>query len=153
MESLTLTRVPCVGSSGHNSSRIIHFFSNHPFLLHRWLSFLIETPYIARERESERAKATHRFREREMESEGSGVGGCSVGSIIWVRRRNGSWWPEKILGSEELDTSHLTSPCSGTPIKLLKREDVNISLSFSFSLSQVYILLMLFSDLCDYFCV
>lgn len=61
-----------------------------------------------------------------MESEGSGAGGCSAGSIVWVRRRNGSWWPGKILGPEELDTSHLTSPRSGTPVKLLGREDASV---------------------------
>ena len=130
------------------------FFSDHPFLLRRWLSFLTETPYTARERASERAKATHKERERErerdrqrerererekesereMESEGSGAGGCSAGSIVWVRRRNGSWWPGKILGPEELDTSHLTSPRSGTPVKLLGREDASVSVSLSLSL-------------------
>ncbi|XP_050254055.1 uncharacterized protein LOC126700104 isoform X2 [Quercus robur] len=61
-----------------------------------------------------------------MENEGSGAGGCSAGSIVWVRRRNGSWWPGKILGPEELDTSHLTSPRSGTPVKLLGREDASV---------------------------
>ena len=125
------------------------FFSDHPFLLRRWLSFLTETPYTARERASEsdtqreRARSTERERERErekesereMESEGSGAGGCSAGSIVWVRRRNGSWWPGKILGPEELDTSHLTSPRSGTPVKLLGREDASVSVSLSLSLS------------------
>ncbi|XP_059459427.1 uncharacterized protein At1g51745 isoform X2 [Corylus avellana] len=61
-----------------------------------------------------------------MESEGSGAAGCSAGSIVWVRRRNGSWWPGKILGPEELSTSHLTSPRSGTPVKLLGREDASV---------------------------
>ncbi|XP_039034143.1 uncharacterized protein At1g51745-like isoform X2 [Hibiscus syriacus] len=55
---------------------------------------------------------------------GSDVGG--VGSIVWVRRRNGSWWPGKILGSEELPTSHLMSPRTGTPVKLLGREDASV---------------------------
>ena len=86
---------------------------------------------IDREREREREKES----EREMESEGSGAGGCSAGSIVWVRRRNGSWWPGKILGPEELDTSHLTSPRSGTPVKLLGREDASVSVSLSLSLS------------------
>ncbi|CAL0311375.1 unnamed protein product [Lupinus luteus] len=45
-----------------------------------------------------------------------------VGSIVWVRRRNGSWWPAQILSS----TSHLTSPRSGTPVKLLGREDASV---------------------------
>ena len=49
------------------------FFSDHPFLLRRWLSFLTETPYTARERASEsdtqreRARSTERERERERE--------------------------------------------------------------------------------------
>ncbi|CAI8617124.1 unnamed protein product [Vicia faba] len=51
---------------------------------------------------------------------------CSVGSIVWVRRRNGSWWPGQILGTDDLSTSHLTSPRSGTPVKLLGREDASV---------------------------
>ncbi|XP_057462990.1 uncharacterized protein At1g51745-like [Actinidia eriantha] len=56
----------------------------------------------------------------------TGVVGCSVGSIVWVRRRNGSWWPGKILGTEELSAAHLMSPRSGTPVKLLGREDASV---------------------------
>ncbi|KAJ6836238.1 uncharacterized protein M6B38_327075 [Iris pallida] len=51
---------------------------------------------------------------------------CSVGTIVWVRRRNGSWWPGRILGPEELSASHLMSPRSGTPVKLLGREDASV---------------------------
>ncbi|XP_058778396.1 uncharacterized protein LOC131652534 [Vicia villosa] len=51
---------------------------------------------------------------------------CVVGSIVWVRRRNGSWWPGQILCSEDLSASHLTSPRSGTPVKLLGREDASV---------------------------
>ncbi|CAI8589411.1 unnamed protein product [Vicia faba] len=51
---------------------------------------------------------------------------CVVGSIVWVRRRNGSWWPGQILCSEDLSVSHLTSPRSGTPVKLLGREDASV---------------------------
>ncbi|XP_043717092.1 uncharacterized protein At1g51745 [Telopea speciosissima] len=51
---------------------------------------------------------------------------CSVGSIVWVRRRNGSWWPGRILGPNELSASHLMSPRSGTPVKLLGREDASV---------------------------
>eukprot|EP00268_Persea_americana_P024007 TRINITY_DN2350_c0_g1_i6.p1 TRINITY_DN2350_c0_g1~~TRINITY_DN2350_c0_g1_i6.p1 ORF type:complete len:873 (-),score=181.67 TRINITY_DN2350_c0_g1_i6:635-3253(-) len=51
---------------------------------------------------------------------------CSVGTIVWVRRRNGSWWPGRILGSDELSASHLMSPRSGTPVKLLGREDASV---------------------------
>ncbi|RRT65267.1 hypothetical protein BHE74_00024392 [Ensete ventricosum] len=56
---------------------------------------------------------------------GNGVD-CSVGTIVWVRRRNGSWWPGRILGPEELSASHLMSPRSGTPVKLLGREDASV---------------------------
>ncbi|XP_074566093.1 uncharacterized protein At1g51745-like isoform X3 [Curcuma longa] len=63
-------------------------------------------------------------------SEGGDGGGtgvdCGVGTIVWVRRRNGSWWPGRILGQEELSASHLMSPRSGTPVKLLGREDASV---------------------------
>ncbi|KAI4363619.1 hypothetical protein MLD38_019812 [Melastoma candidum] len=49
-----------------------------------------------------------------------------VGAIVWVRRRNGSWWPGKILSPEQLPSAHLTSPRSGTPVKLLGREDASV---------------------------
>ncbi|XP_042427101.1 uncharacterized protein At1g51745-like isoform X1 [Zingiber officinale] len=59
--------------------------------------------------------------------DGGGIGvDCSVGTIVWVRRRNGSWWPGRILGQEELSASHLMSPRSGTPVKLLGREDASV---------------------------
>ncbi|KAG4166802.1 hypothetical protein ERO13_A13G155200v2 [Gossypium hirsutum] len=54
----------------------------------------------------------------------NGAGGG--GLIVWVRRRNGSWWPGKILGPEELPASHLASPRTGTPVKLLGREDASV---------------------------
>ncbi|XP_010243122.1 PREDICTED: uncharacterized protein At1g51745-like [Nelumbo nucifera] len=59
-------------------------------------------------------------------SEGSGGVDCSAGTIVWVRRRNGSWWPGRILGPNELSASHLMSPRSGTPVKLLGREDASV---------------------------
>ncbi|CAN4089408.1 unnamed protein product [Withania somnifera] len=59
------------------------------------------------------------------EAEG-GMLECDTGSIVWVRRRNGSWWPGKILGTNELSSSHLMSPRSGTPVKLLGREDASV---------------------------
>lgn len=65
-------------------------------------------------------------RERGMESSGSEATDCIVGSIVWVRRRNGSWWPGKILGSDELSATHVMSPRSGTPVKLLGREDASV---------------------------
>lgn len=65
--------------------------------------------------------------EREMvSSENGGVRESGAGSIVWVRRRNGSWWPGKILGPDELSASHLMSPRSGTPVKLLGREDASV---------------------------
>jgi len=57
---------------------------------------------------------------------GLGLVDCDVGSIVWVRRRNGSWWPSQILGLDHLSTSNLTSPRSGTPVKLLRKEDPNM---------------------------
>lgn len=59
-------------------------------------------------------------------SECAGVKEGGTGSIVWVRRRNGSWWPGKILGPDELSASHLMSPRSGTPVKLLGREDASV---------------------------
>ncbi|KAI3704809.1 hypothetical protein L1987_75038 [Smallanthus sonchifolius] len=56
----------------------------------------------------------------------TGMVACGVGTIVWVRRRNGSWWPGKILGPVELSASHLMSPRSGTPVKLLGREDASV---------------------------
>lgn len=56
----------------------------------------------------------------------TGVGDCTVGAIVWVRRRNGSWWPGKVLGEEDLSGSHVLSPRSGTPVKLLGREDASV---------------------------
>lgn len=54
----------------------------------------------------------------------------SAGSLVWVRRRNGSWWPGKILGEEEVSASlsHVAaaSSKSGTPVKLLGREDASV---------------------------
>uniref|UniRef100_A0A2P2KCB6 PWWP domain-containing protein n=1 Tax=Rhizophora mucronata TaxID=61149 RepID=A0A2P2KCB6_RHIMU len=51
--------------------------------------------------------------------------GC-VGPIVWVRRRNGSWWPGKILEPDELADCNVSSPRTGTPVKLLGREDASI---------------------------
>ncbi|XP_010924939.1 uncharacterized protein At1g51745 [Elaeis guineensis] len=60
---------------------------------------------------------------------GSDQDGClkgidvSAGGLVWIRRRNGSWWPGRILGRDELPAKCLLPPRSGTPIKLLGRED------------------------------
>lgn len=51
---------------------------------------------------------------------------ASVGGLVWVRRRNGSWWPGRILSLEEVSEGCLVSPRSGTPVKLLGREDASV---------------------------
>ncbi|GJM94157.1 hypothetical protein PR202_ga10776 [Eleusine coracana subsp. coracana] len=59
----------------------------------------------------------------------SGVTGADaeVGALVWVRRRNGSWWPGRILGMDELPENCVIPPRSaGTPIKLLGRPDGSI---------------------------
>ena len=70
-----------------------------------------------------------REREREMgsstELNTEGIDG-TVGGLVWVRRRNGSWWPGRIMGVDELSESCLVSPRSGTPVKLLGREDASV---------------------------
>ncbi|XP_023751719.1 uncharacterized protein At1g51745 [Lactuca sativa] len=50
----------------------------------------------------------------------------TVGGLVWVRRRNGSWWPGRILGPDELPESCLVSPRLGTPVKLLGRDDASV---------------------------
>ncbi|KAM0893728.1 hypothetical protein ACQ4PT_024928 [Festuca glaucescens] len=62
----------------------------------------------------------------EGEADGGGIEDCSPGTIVWVRRRNGSWWPGRILGQDELPASQVVSPRTGTPVKLLGREDASI---------------------------
>ncbi|CAK9165308.1 unnamed protein product [Ilex paraguariensis] len=51
---------------------------------------------------------------------------ASVGGLVWVRRRNGSWWPGRILSEDELPESCLVSPRLGTPVKLLGRDDASV---------------------------
>ncbi|KAI7739267.1 hypothetical protein M8C21_018262 [Ambrosia artemisiifolia] len=68
------------------------------------------------------------------ERDGVGMGEASgynvdstVGGLVWVQRRNGSWWPGQILCPDELPKSSLASPRrSGVPVKLLGREDVSV---------------------------
>ncbi|KAL8056109.1 hypothetical protein ABFX02_04G098200 [Erythranthe guttata] len=50
----------------------------------------------------------------------------SAGALVWVRRRNGSWWPGKILGPDELPEGSVPSPRAGTPVKLLGRVDASV---------------------------
>ncbi|KAJ7541765.1 hypothetical protein O6H91_10G075400 [Diphasiastrum complanatum] len=49
-----------------------------------------------------------------------------VGTLVWIRRRNGSWWPGRIISTDELSSSHIMSQRSGTPVKLLGREDASV---------------------------
>ncbi|CAF1931592.1 hypothetical protein HID58_067373 [Brassica napus] len=51
---------------------------------------------------------------------------ASVGGLVWVRRRNGSWWPGRIMAHHEVPDDTIVSPKSGTPIKLLGREDAGV---------------------------
>uniref|UniRef100_A0A1J3I4W6 PWWP domain-containing protein n=1 Tax=Noccaea caerulescens TaxID=107243 RepID=A0A1J3I4W6_NOCCA len=51
---------------------------------------------------------------------------ASVGGLVWVRRRNGSWWPGRIVAHHEVPDNCIVSPKSGTPIKLLGREDASV---------------------------
>lgn len=50
---------------------------------------------------------------------------AAVGGLVWVQRRNGSWWPGQIVGLDELSESSL-APRSGTPIRLLGRDDSTV---------------------------
>ncbi|XP_068653139.1 uncharacterized protein At1g51745-like isoform X2 [Aristolochia californica] len=47
----------------------------------------------------------------------------SAGGLVWVKRRNGSWWPGRILGLDELPEMCPRSPRLETPVKLLGRKD------------------------------
>ncbi|KAF7010871.1 hypothetical protein CFC21_025237 [Triticum aestivum] len=64
--------------------------------------------------------------EGQGEVDGGGIADCSPGTIVWVRRRNGSWWPGRIVGQDELAASQVVTPRTGTPVKLLGREDASI---------------------------
>ncbi|KAJ0595200.1 putative PWWP domain containing protein PWWP2 [Helianthus annuus] len=51
----------------------------------------------------------------------------AVGGLVWIRRRNGSWWPGRILSPNELPESCLLSPRrSGVPVQLLGKEDASV---------------------------
>uniref|UniRef100_A0A7N0ZXW7 PWWP domain-containing protein n=1 Tax=Kalanchoe fedtschenkoi TaxID=63787 RepID=A0A7N0ZXW7_KALFE len=49
----------------------------------------------------------------------------TVGRLVWVRRRNGSWWPGQIMSVDELPKSCLLAAKPGTPVKLLGRDDAS----------------------------
>ncbi|KAJ3671191.1 hypothetical protein LUZ60_008617 [Juncus effusus] len=50
----------------------------------------------------------------------------TAGTLVWVRRRNGSWWPGIVLAKKELPSKLKNSGRFGTPIKLLGRPDGSI---------------------------
>uniref|UniRef100_A0A7N1A5V0 PWWP domain-containing protein n=1 Tax=Kalanchoe fedtschenkoi TaxID=63787 RepID=A0A7N1A5V0_KALFE len=50
----------------------------------------------------------------------------TVGRLVWVRRRNGSWWPGQIMSVDELPKSCLLAAKPGTPVKLLGRDDASV---------------------------
>lgn len=63
----------------------------------------------------------------ESDNENNGLDiDSSPGALVWVRRRNGSWWPGRVLGPKDLQESCLNLPRSGTPIKLLGRVDGSV---------------------------
>ncbi|KAM7490962.1 hypothetical protein LguiA_033883 [Lonicera macranthoides] len=45
---------------------------------------------------------------------------CKIGTIVWVRRKNGSWWPGRIVEPPP-PSNQFRTPRIGTPIKLLGR--------------------------------
>ena len=51
---------------------------------------------------------------------------ASVGRLVWVRRRNWSWWPGQTLVHDQVPDNSLVGPKVGTPIKLLGRDDVSV---------------------------
>ncbi|KFK39439.1 hypothetical protein AALP_AA3G245000 [Arabis alpina] len=51
---------------------------------------------------------------------------ASIGGLVWVRRRNGCWWPGRIMAHHEVPDGCIVSPKSGTPIKLLGRDDASV---------------------------
>ncbi|XP_060207741.1 uncharacterized protein At1g51745-like [Lycium barbarum] len=51
------------------------------------------------------------------------------GSVVWVQRQNGTWWPGRILCSNEIQTCGILSPTNSTsrfPIKLLGRANASV---------------------------
>ncbi|KAL3840834.1 hypothetical protein ACJIZ3_025425 [Penstemon smallii] len=50
----------------------------------------------------------------------------SVGALVWVRLRNGSWWPGQVLGDEALPKGCSPTRKVGTPVQLLGRDDASV---------------------------
>ncbi|KAL6985659.1 hypothetical protein U1Q18_019034 [Sarracenia purpurea var. burkii] len=54
---------------------------------------------------------------------GLSVDDCRAGTLVWVQRKNGSWWPARVLAINQLSPSHHpTHIKAAIPIKLLGRE-------------------------------
>ncbi|OIW11135.1 hypothetical protein TanjilG_22942 [Lupinus angustifolius] len=118
MQRWALTHFPLIRQSNT-------FDDGYPILLRESLFFTVADPPPPPPPPPPREKGKGRVVKEKMESYSPALD-CGVGSIVWVRRRNGSWWPGQILASDELSTSHLTSPRSGTPVKLLGREHASV---------------------------
>lgn len=60
---------------------------------------------------------------------GLSVVDCRAGTLVWVHRKNGSWWPGRVVevNEDELSSlSHHTKRRASTPIKLLGRKDSTV---------------------------
>ena len=112
----------------HRTLQFRRHFTVHPHrrrLSH--VSTTLTTPSSERVRKERAMKVGKRRKKKTDDGPSISPADCTVGSIVWVRRRNGSWWPGQILGPQHVSSSHLTSPRSGTPVKLLGREDASVS--------------------------
>ncbi|KAG5524384.1 hypothetical protein RHGRI_031143 [Rhododendron griersonianum] len=57
---------------------------------------------------------------------GLSVVDCRAGTLVWVQRKNGTWWPGRVVEISELSPSLPTNRTATTPIKLLGREDSSV---------------------------
>ncbi|KAK1358361.1 hypothetical protein POM88_051617 [Heracleum sosnowskyi] len=48
------------------------------------------------------------------------------GRLLWVCRRNGTWWPSQILSLDQVPESYMSSRKPGTPVKFLGKENAII---------------------------
>ncbi|CAH8390788.1 unnamed protein product [Eruca vesicaria subsp. sativa] len=93
-DSILVTADELPGRSIHDRRRTCYFIENGR-LLRSVSGSDVEETYI----ESVILSVVRNIESgRGMGSSGSGVVDWTVGSIVWVRRRNGSWWPGRILG-------------------------------------------------------
>lgn len=59
---------------------------------------------------------------------GISMADCRAGTIVWVQRKNGSWWPGRVLGLSELSpASLLASSETRFPVKLLGRKNGTVN--------------------------